>query len=147
MEAVQLDSRLAADSILLGHFGSTALLLMRNAHYPWLVLVPRTLETEFHRLPTTEQAALMAQASRIACCLEQREALDKINIATIGNVVAQLHLHVIGRRRDDATWPAVVWGAEPFKCYAPEQVAAIAEQLLAALGDDYKPVAAAADRL
>lgn len=141
METVRLDPRLQADSYLMGHFDGTALLLMRNACYPWLVLVPHTTETEFHRLRAGEQAELLAQASRLASCLERRQPLDKINIATIGNVVSQLHLHVIGRRAEDASWPGVVWGAEPFKPYDPSQVQSMAGMLAAELGADYSPAA------
>lgn len=136
-----LDPRLEEDSYLMGSFGSTSVLLLRNAHYPWLILVPDTDETEFHRLSPAQQAELMAQASRLAVFIEGWRPVDKINIATIGNVVSQMHLHVVGRRGDDPSWPGVVWGAKAFKAYEPPESQRLFKRLKAELGSDYQAAA------
>ncbi len=136
-----LDPRLAADTHVMGFFGDTQVLLLRNAHYPWLVLVPDTDETEFHRLPLAAQSELMALASRLAVFIENWQPLDKVNIAAIGNVVSQMHLHVVGRRCDDPCWPGVVWGAEPFKAYEAEALDTLRSRLVAEVGEDYRPIA------
>ena len=114
MKVATLDPRIQNDTYLMGHFGGTAVLLMRNACYPWLMLVPDTEETEFHRLDEATQQQLMAQACQLAKVVEAWQVVDKMNIATIGNVVSQLHVHVVGRRKDDPSWPGVVWGAQAF---------------------------------
>lgn len=137
MSETELDPRLAADTYRLGHYGDTAVLLSRNAHYPWLILVPATAQTEFHRLAPALQAALMRQAGELARAIESWQAVDKVNIATIGNVVSQLHLHVVGRRRDDPAWPAVVWGHAAFEAYAPERLRALHAHLRESLGADF----------
>ena len=133
-----LDPRLAADTYLMGYFGGTQLLLLRNAYYPWLVLVPDTDEIEFHRLAVAEQSELMALASRLAVFIENWQPIDKMNIAAIGNVVSQMHLHVVGRRRDDPSWPGVVWGTEAVKPYEVDELAALHCRMAVELGDDYR---------
>lgn len=138
MSRAVLDPRLEADTYLMGYFVDTAVLLLRNAHYPWLILVPATDETEFHRLPAEQQAELMGQATRLAHVIEAWRPVDKMNIAAIGNVVSQMHLHVVGRHKDDASWPGVVWGAQPFKAYTPAEVVDVHQRLTAALGRDYE---------
>ena len=139
MNNVVLDPRLEADTYLMGHLGDTAVLLLRNAHYPWLILVPATEEIEFHRLPAEKQAELMAQATRLAHVIEAWRPVDKMNIAAIGNVVSQMHLHVVGRHQSDPSWPGVVWGASAFKAYDSRDVADVHQRLELALGDDFTP--------
>lgn len=138
MTKVTLDPRLEADTYLLGYFDSTAVLMLRNAHYPWLVLVPDTDEIEFHRLPANQQAELMAQSTRLASFIEDWRPVDKMNIAAIGNVVSQMHLHVVGRHKSDPSWPGVVWGAQPFKAYEAAEVVEVQRHLALALGDDFE---------
>ena len=140
MDKVTLDPRLEADTYLMGYFADTAVLLLRNAHYPWLILVPATDEIEFHRLPAEKQAELMAQATQLATVIEAWRPVDKMNIAAIGNVVSQMHLHVVGRHKDDPSWPGVVWGAKAFKDYAASDVADVRQRLERALGSDYEKV-------
>lgn len=105
-----LHPQLAADCHVLGTSGDNALLLQRNAALPWFVLVPPTTLTELHDLPPALRSRLDAAADRLARFVKRHFACDKINIAAIGNVVPQLHLHVVGRRRDDTCWPRPVWG-------------------------------------
>lgn len=121
----QLHDRLAADCHLLGRNGSCLLLLNRNALYPWFILVPECNETEFYRLGPEQQSEVLALINRLSRFIENHFAVDKLNIATIGNVVSQLHIHVIGRQQTDACWPGVVWGMAQFEAYLPQRVAEI----------------------
>jgi len=136
--AVQIDPRLAQDSHLLGWLGGTRLLLMRNAHFPWFVLVPATGETEFYKLDAHLQSRILAQINQLADFIQHNFQIDKINIGMIGNIVSQLHIHVIGRRRDDICWPGVVWGTKEFRHYQPEQVEKIAAGLTLYLADRFR---------
>ena len=110
MTEFALHPTLAADSYLLGRADAVQVLLHRSAQFPWFMLVPEDTATELHELPPALRAALQALADRLGRFVLRHWACDKLNVAAIGNVVPQLHLHVIGRRRDDALWPRVVWG-------------------------------------
>ena len=125
----QLHEQLAADCHTLGHSGSTLLLLNRNALYPWFILVPESNETEFYRLDPNQQSELLALINQLSGFIEHHFAVDKLNIAAIGNVVSQLHIHVIGRNRTDPTWPGVVWGSTQFQEYDLQHVAQIKDLL------------------
>jgi len=131
----QLDPRLAADTWPLGHLPLCQLLLMNEARYPWLILVPRRAAmVEVFQLARAEQAQLGRETSALAQTLKEQFAADKINIAALGNQVAQLHVHVIARKRGDAAWPAPVWGRFAPAPYTAAQVDAIRAQLCRALG-------------
>ena len=126
----QLHKQLAADCHTLGRNGSTLLLLNRNALYPWFILVPECNETEFYRLDPNQQSELLALINQFSGFIEHHFAVDKLNIAAIGNVVSQLHIHVIGRNRTDPTWPGVVWGTKQFEEYEPQRVTEIMALLI-----------------
>ncbi len=114
------------------------LLLMNDVHYPWFILVPRREEvSELFQLDEVDQQALWREATFLAETLKDTFAADKMNVATLGNVVSQLHMHVIVRRRDDAAWPAPVWGRLPAEPYSAEQVAAIKAKLRLVLADNF----------
>ena len=132
-----LDPRLAHDTHRLGALPLSELLLMDNALLPWLILVPRVAETEIYRLPLAQRRQLDDEAAAVADFVAGTFAIDKLNVAALGNVVAQLHLHVVGRRRDDHAWPGVVWGRPERTAYAAGQVAAIRECAAVALGDGF----------
>jgi len=107
----QLHPQLAADCFDLGHFPLSRLLLMNESRYPWFILVPqRPGLAEIHQLSDNDQHLLIQESSLLARALEQAFSADKLNIAAIGNIVSQLHLHHIVRYRQDAAWPAPVWG-------------------------------------
>ncbi|HMM75371.1 MAG TPA: HIT domain-containing protein [Gammaproteobacteria bacterium] len=112
-----LHPQLAADCHVLGRLDGNTLLLQRNAALPWFVLVPvaSPVDTpvDLHELPSPARAALLAAADRLAAWVKRHFACDKINVAAIGNLVPQFHLHVVGRRRDDPCWPRPVWGHLP----------------------------------
>jgi diadenosine tetraphosphate (Ap4A) HIT family hydrolase len=133
-----LDSRLQQDTVPLGDFPLCRLLLMDDAHYPWFILVPRREEiSELFQLDADDQQALWQETTLLAETLKDTFAADKMNVATLGNMVNQLHMHVIVRRREDAAWPAPVWGKLPAQPYGEEQVAAIKAKLRLVLTDNF----------
>ena len=133
----ELDPRLQQDCHWLGRIGDSRLLLMDNSHYPWLILVPDTHCFELHQLPENEQINLLRTINQLARFVEQQFKTDKINTACIGNIVRQLHIHVVGRHQQDPAWPGVVWGHRERQSYRPEQVTAIYSQLQSSFGDDF----------
>jgi diadenosine tetraphosphate (Ap4A) HIT family hydrolase len=93
-------------------------LLMNDANFPWLIVVPRHAgAVEIFDLGAAARTQLTGEVALLAQILKELTGCDKINIAAIGNVVPQLHVHVIARRRDDPAWPRPVWGALPPRPY------------------------------
>lgn len=121
----KLDERLAADTHLLMDDDIYTYLLNKNAEVAWLILVPHIEQTEFYHLKPDVQNRLCEQINRLSKFIESGFSIDKLNVATIGNVVSQMHVHVIGRRKDDAYWPDVVWGKAFEKTYTKRQVDSI----------------------
>lgn len=135
----EMDSRLQQDSLILGDFPLCRLLLSKDANYPWFILVPkRAGVSELFDLSQDDQAQLWKETTCLAEALKGEFAADKMNVATLGNVVGQLHMHVIVRRHGDAAWPAPVWGRVPPVEYGPGQVDAIRQRLRALLNDAYE---------
>lgn len=133
-----LDSRLEQDTLLLGDFPLCRLLLMNDSSYPWFILVPRREEvSELFQLDGADQQSLWRETTALAETLKDTFGADKMNIATLGNVVSQLHMHVIARRRDDAAWPAPVWGWQPAQPYTDAQVEVVRQKLRLVLTDDF----------
>lgn len=133
-----LDPRLQQDCLVVGDFALCRLLLMNDAQFPWFILVPRREEvSELFQLDTDDQRLLWQETTELAETLKDTFAADKMNIATLGNMVSQLHMHVIVRRREDAAWPAPVWGKLPAQPYGAEQLAAVMAKLRMALADDF----------
>ena len=107
----QLDPRLAADTFLVGETPLSQVLLMNDARYPWLILVPRRSDvTEPFQLSEADQAQLWQESMRLGEAMKVHFAADKLNIAALGNQVAQLHGHHIARFHADDAWPGPVWG-------------------------------------
>lgn len=132
-----LDPRLCSDTVNLGRFPLSLLLLMNDSSYPWLILVPqREGAQEIYRLKPEDQLQLLRESSHLAATLAAVFAPDKLNIAALGNVVPQLHLHHVVRYRNDPAWPSPVWGKTPAVPYRPEQLAALRERLLPRLAHD-----------
>ncbi|QKZ06272.1 HIT domain-containing protein [Pseudomonas eucalypticola] len=133
-----LDSRLHQDTHVIGDFPLSRLLLSNDANYPWFILVPRREAiSELFQLNDTDQFQLWQETTFLAQVLKEVYAADKMNVATLGNVVAQLHMHVIVRRTDDAAWPAPVWGKVAAKPYDVEQLAKVRAQLGEVLTSDF----------
>ncbi|MGH6770878.1 MAG: HIT family protein [Xanthobacteraceae bacterium] len=112
--AWELHPQLARDTINIGDLPLSRVLVINDANYPWLLLVPRRIGvSEIVDLDEVEQAQLMTEIARAGRALKSVTECDKLNIAALGNVVPQLHVHVIARREGDAAWPRPVWGAVP----------------------------------
>lgn len=125
-----IDPRLLADCMLLGRFPLCHLLLMRDANYPWLILVPdRDGIREIHHLQEGDRQQLLHESALVSALLEDLFRPDKLNVAALGNVVPQLHVHHIVRYRSDAAWPAPVWGRVPARPYPADELAALSERL------------------
>jgi diadenosine tetraphosphate (Ap4A) HIT family hydrolase len=122
--AWSLHSQLEKDTINVGDLPLCRVVVIKDANYPWLLLVPRRPEVaEIIDLDEVEQAQLMTEITRVARALKDITRCDKLNIAALGNVVPQLHVHVIARRSDDAAWPRPVWGVAQPLDHDPEEVA------------------------
>jgi diadenosine tetraphosphate (Ap4A) HIT family hydrolase len=105
-------------------------LMMNDARYPWLMLVPRRPNlTELFELAVTERAILMEEIATVSIALKELTQCRKLNIATLGNVVSQLHVHVVARFEDDGAWPDPVWGNGRPQPYLPEKAQEFAGQV------------------
>lgn len=125
MDDFVLDAQLQADCHILGELDAGLLLLLNNALVPWFILVPRTEATELYQLDTELQQKVWQEIDVLSRFVQAEFKVQKINVAAIGNIVRQLHIHVVGRRQDDYCWPGVVWGAEGKVDYVQEQVQVI----------------------
>lgn len=130
----RLDPRLDADTTPVIELPLASVRLMKDATYPWLVVVPR-LEgvTEITDLAEIDRRWLMDEVTAVARALKAETGCDKLNVAALGNVVAQLHVHVIARFTGDPAWPAPVWGKVPATAYAPGGAEALTAALRARL--------------
>lgn len=129
IEDFTLNPRLAAGTVELGDMRLSRLLLMKDANFPWLILVPqRPGKRDFHDLDPMDQYRVCDEITRCSEAFLLLYRPFKINVAALGNQVPQLHVHVIARYEDDAAWPNPVWGTPP-KPYAPEALAQRVEEL------------------
>ncbi len=111
MTGFVLDSRLEADSVFLADGPLSQVRLIDDTRFPWLLLVPRVADAvEWIDLDGTRQRLLLAEIHQVGSLLRDEPSVEKLNIGALGNVVRQLHVHLVGRRQDDAAWPAPVWG-------------------------------------
>lgn len=128
--------QLLTDGRVIGKFPLSHLLLINDAHYPWCVLVPdRAAVTEIYQLSDEDQQQLLRESSCLAKAMASAFTADKMNIAALGNVVPQLHLHHIVRYKTDAAWPAPVWGKHPARPYTEQELEHILARLKQALPD------------
>ena len=135
----EIHSQLANDCLLLGKFTISHLLLMRDANYPWCILVPDCEGiTEIYQLSEADQQQLLRESSQLSRAIEAAFNPDKLNLAALGNVVPQLHIHHIARYRTDAAWPAPVWGRVAVKPYSEDELAAVVRSLLSELTEGFK---------
>ncbi len=129
-----LDQRLAADTAEIDDLDLCRVLLLKDARYPWLILVPRKPGlVEVGDLSREDRIALSDETDRAANALLRLYAPDKINIAAIGNIVRQLHIHVVARTNGDPAWPGPVWGHSPAEPYQADALAARISEISAAL--------------
>jgi len=133
-----LDPRLHQDTVPIGDFPLCRLLLSNDSNYPWFILVPRRDDiSELFQLDVADQQQLWKETTLLAELLKDAFEADKLNVATLGNVVSQLHMHVIVRKRGDVAWPAPVWGKHPATPYQASEVAAVRERLRVLLTEDF----------
>ena len=129
-----LHPQLAADTHKVGDLALARVLIIKDANYPWVILVPRRAGiSEILDLAATGQADLMAEIARAGAALKEITACDKLNIAALGNVVPQLHVHVIARSKSDPAWPHPVWGKLKPQTYDQRTLDRFAALLAAAL--------------
>ncbi len=139
MDNFQLDARLVEDCILIGDFPMTRLLLMNDSNYPWFILVPRINGVEeVHELNERQQLQLSRETTHLGERLKELFQGEKMNVATLGNIVRQLHIHIIVRYSTDPAWPAPVWGRLPTIAYSPEEIERIVMQLKSVLAAPFE---------
>ena len=130
-----LHPQLDRDTASLGDLPLSRVLVMNDANYPWVILVPRRADiTEVIDLDETEQTQLMTEVTRVARALRALTACHKLNIAALGNAVPQLHVHVIARFRTDAAWPKPVWGVVPARAYQGDELHNLGQPLRRKIG-------------
>lgn len=136
----ELHPRLAQDSVVIGEFDLSLLLLSRDANYPWCILVPKREEIfEIHHLSEEEQLQLMRESCQLSEVMTSIFDADKMNVAALGNVVRQLHIHHIARFTDDPAWPQPIWGKLSAKDYTEAEFAERIKRLQNALvGENFK---------
>lgn len=119
-----LDPRLAADSVFVLDGPLSQIRLINDTRFPWLVLVPRLPGvTELPELDDAQQHLLLKELNRAGRAIRQEPNINKVNIGALGNIVRQLHIHVVGRHEDDAAWPAPVWGSGAAERHTAEALA------------------------
>ncbi len=122
----ELHPQLSKDCYLLGRFSLCRLLLARDSNYPWFILVPdREDITEIYQLSEPDRSQLLLESSLLAEFLVKSFAADKLNIAALGNLVPQLHLHHVVRYQTDSAWPAPIWGKCAATAYDDRSLAAL----------------------
>ncbi len=135
MSLFDLDPRLAADTAFVADGPLSQVRLMDDTRFPWLVLVPRVEgASEWIDLDGSQQRLLLAEINRASQLLRAVPGVEKLNIGALGNIVAQLHIHLVGRHREDAAWPGPVWGSGSAQRHTAEALATAAAQWRSRLG-------------
>ncbi len=125
-----LDKQLQQDTVMLGQFSLCDVMLMNDSQYPWVILVPRRANIrEAYHLSQEEQHVLSDESAYVSQRLADFFKAHSMNVAALGNVVAQLHVHHVVRNKEDATWPKPVWGAKPAKPYGKDELKKLSEEL------------------
>ena len=121
MNTFTIDDRLLRSTEWVADLPLCRLFLQNDTRYPWFVLVPRIADvTEMYQLTKADQAQLMTEISQMSRYLKEALSVHKVNVGALGNVVPQLHIHVLGRDPSDATWPNPVWGVGTAERYTAE---------------------------
>lgn len=132
----ELHPQLRKDTIAIGQFELSDVLLMNDERYPWVILVPRRVNVrEIHQLAEQEQQKLLNESSFVSKAMTQLFSAHKMNVAALGNVVEQLHLHHVARFTSDAVWPKPVWGIGEAMPYSDVAAKVMLSQLKRVLGD------------
>ena len=134
--AFELDARIAEDTVLLGFFPLSEVRLHRDARYPWVLLVPARPDIrEIHDLDPEDRLRLVEESSAIARAMQSALGAEKMNVAALGNMVPQLHLHHVARYTRDDAWPGPIWGRHAALEYTPELLAERVELLQRVFGE------------
>lgn len=134
MAQFQLYPQLASDTIRVADLDLCQLLLMNDQTYPWLVMVPRRGDMrELHDLTPGDQQVLMLEVTMVSRAMQRLFEADKMNVAALGNMVPQLHIHVIARYEDDPAWPGPIWGVVKPQPYGTDELEAVVASLKKAL--------------
>lgn len=129
-----LDPKIEADSVFICDLELCQLRVQNDQRYPWLVLVPKVADvTEVHQLSTEMQQQLMSESSKVAEILKANTGCIKINVANLGNVVSQLHWHIVARFENDLTWPGPIWGVGAPEPYQDNKLASLVEEIKTSL--------------
>lgn len=142
--AFTLSAQLQKDCFVVGNLKLCQILLLNDANFIWLVLVPRRQDVrEIFELSNADQHQLLEESSFLGKLIKENFPCDKLNIAALGNIVPQLHVHHIARRKDDPCWPGVVWGYGQGRAYHDQEKTALLHQLQKALraDPDFNPAA------
>jgi diadenosine tetraphosphate (Ap4A) HIT family hydrolase len=131
----ELDPRLAADTVELARWSLCRVLLMNDSNYPWLILVPQRPDLrDFDEVAGADRGVLDGEITRACTALRKMFKPHKMNVASLGNAVPQLHIHIIARQTGDAAWPKPVWGVVPARSYSQAAIATFRERFTEALG-------------
>ncbi|WP_300273438.1 HIT family protein [Halomonas sp.] len=132
MDHFEPDARLVEDSYPVTELPLCQLRLMNDTRFPWLVLIPRRHDvSEVFELDEADQQQLWREAGRLGRAFKTLMEADKLNVASLGNLVPQLHLHLVLRREGDAAWPGPVWGQGEAEHYDLDALAAMRDRVLA----------------
>ncbi|MBS4082811.1 MAG: HIT domain-containing protein [Rhizobiales bacterium] len=134
-QEISLDPRLSSDSARIGRLALCEVRLQDDARFPWLVLVPqREGISELFELAVADRAAAMEEIAQCAAALRAVTQCLKINVGALGNIVRQLHIHIVARNEGDTAWPGPVWGAGTRVPYSEMQKSELIERMRSALG-------------
>ena len=134
-DTFELDRRLAADSVFIADGPLSQVRLMDDARFPWLLLVPRVpAACEWIDLDGGQHRLLLAELNQISQLLRVEPGVAKLNIGALGNIVRQLHVHLVGRHPDDPAWPGPVWGSGVAVRHPTDALAALTAQWRSRLG-------------
>ena len=129
-----LHSKLAADTFEVLRLEVGQLLLMNDARYPWLILVPQVSDMrDLHNLSTKQYQAVTQEIAQVSEVLESVTQAHKMNVGALGNMVPQLHIHIIARQTNDAAWPAPVWGVGEAQPYSQDAAKTLIQQIASKL--------------
>lgn len=135
-----LDARLQKDTFLIGSAPDMLLLLMNDSRYPWFIIVPSLPNiSEWFDLPESRQIDLHLASVKLGQSIQRAFECEKLNIASLGNIVRQMHVHVVGRHENDAAWPGPVWGHSPAMPYSEQQRKTRTEMLFAQMDLPFTP--------
>ncbi len=130
MTQFQLHPQLASDTVPILELGLCTILLMNDQTYPWIVMVPRRPDLrEMHDLSPGDQLLLMGEITQASKAVQRLFGADKMNVAALGNMVPQLHVHVIARFEHDPAWPGPIWGKVPAVAYPVNELETMAVKL------------------